>query len=70
MHVVQKYVFCVFGHLSLMQLFGVKELDQAHGDVRNGFKTPFLTLVDTLIYKNRNRDFTCVLRVRRTSAGA
>ena len=60
MHVVQKYVFCVFGHLSLMQLFGVKELDQAHGDVRNGFKTPFLTLVDALIYKNKNRDFTCV----------
>ena len=28
-HVVAKYVFCVFGHLSLMQLFGVKELEQA-----------------------------------------
>ena len=60
MHVVQKYVFCVFGQLSLMQFFGVKELDLAHRDVRNDFKTPFLTLVDTLIYKNKNRDFTCV----------
>ena len=25
-----------------MQLFGVKELDLAHGDVRNGFKTTIL----------------------------
>ena len=57
--VVEKYVFSVFCYLYVRPLFGVKEWEQAHKDVSNGFITPFLTLVDTLIYKNKNRYFTC-----------